>query len=111
MNTLIVKHSAHDTDAVSDANIENWYEGLGPDVNVVLAATEAQFNRLRLAHARKEIEIEYIDFQGDRVDIYESGKPHYWPEGMFGKTLELVGAILSESTRISRDKREDKNQA
>lgn len=64
-------------------------------------SNSALFTAARLLHAQKKIKIDYVLFEGERIEIDEYGKLSSWPEGLCDDEVKM----LAEMVRIKKHKR------
>ena len=63
-------------------------------------ATSSLFTAARLLHAQKRIKIDYVLFDGERIEIDEYGKLSSWPAGLCDDEMKM----LAEMSKIRRKK-------
>lgn len=100
---IIVNKKAISVIAVPDWKVEEWFSHL-KDCQEIHVATEAQFNRCRLAHIKEEINIESIICDGVSYPINEYAViPSEYRFDPFPENINLVEEILT--TTIAKKKK------
>ncbi|AWK84638.1 hypothetical protein [Photobacterium damselae] len=86
--------------AISDFDVENWYQALLLESsNVAHVATGLMLNELRIGVRLCELEPFSFEFRGETVNCLKNGELDKWPNGLFDHAIVQMDVLMQGITR------------